>query len=181
MSKEELMGRLCSSFSGVPLHLIETGKWRRAGKEIVDKVRSVWPKIKKLKLFYYNVAGMNVDQMVNLVKRFYYSQVGRGETMIFNFDYIKTSSEKTNKAEWQVVGDMVDRLKKLVQFDVLLDGEPMISLMTSVQSNRTGITRNRNSENIVEDESIVSLSDRIMQFSTHLFSLRQKTNDEFNL
>ena len=73
---------------------------------------------------------------------------------------------------------MVDKLKKLVQFDVMLDGEPMIALMTSVQSNRTGITRNRNSENIVEDESIVSLSDRIMQFSTHLFGLRQKTNDE---
>ena len=31
---------------------------------------------------------------------------------------------------------------------------------------------------VVEDESIVSLSDRITQFSSHLFSLRQKTMDE---
>ena len=31
---------------------------------------------------------------------------------------------------------------------------------------------------IVDDESIVSLSDRITQFSTHLLSLRQKTTDE---
>lgn len=179
MSKEELMGRLCSSFSGVPLHLIETGKWRRAGKEIVDKVRSVWPKIKKLKLFYYNVAGMNVDQMVNLVKRFYYSQVGRGETMIFNFDYIKTTSENlNNKSEWQVVGEMVDKFKRLVQKEILYEGKPVIAMMTSVQSNRSGITNNRRPENIVEDESIVSLSDRIVQFSSHLFSLRQKSTDE---
>lgn len=179
MSKEELMGRLCSSLSGVPLHLIETGKWRRAGKDIVDKVRAVWPKIKQLKLFYYNVAGMNVDQMVNLVKRFYYSQVGRGETMIFNFDYIKTTSENlSNKNEWQVVGEMVDKFKQLVQKQILFEGKPVIAMMTSVQSNRSGITNNRRPENIVEDESIVSLSDRIVQFSSHLFSLRQKSTDE---
>jgi replicative DNA helicase len=179
MSKEELMGRLCSSLSGVPLHLIETGKWRRAGKDVVDRVRSVWPKIKQLKLFYYNVAGMNIDQMVNLVKRFYYSQVGRGETMIFNFDYIKTTSENlSNKNEWQVVGEMVDKFKQLVQKQILFEGKPVIAMMTSVQSNRSGITNNRRPENIVEDESIVSLSDRIVQFSSHLFSLRQKSTDE---
>ena len=51
-------------------------------------------------------------------------------------------------------------------------------MITSVQSNRTGITNNRNADNIVEDESIVSLSDRITQFSSHLFHLRQKTLDE---
>ena len=163
----------------MPLHLIETGKWRRAGKEVVDKVRSVWPRIKKYNLHYYNVAGINVDQMVSLVKRFYYSKVGRGQQMIFNFDYIKTTSENlNNKSEWQVVGEMVDKFKRLVQKDVLFDGDPVISMMTSVQSNRSGITNNRRPENIVEDESIVSLSDRITQFSSHLFSLRQKSNDE---
>ena len=95
--------------------------------------------------------------------------------MIFNFDYIKTC-EKTNKSEWQVVGDMVDKLKKLVQFDVMLDGEPMIALMTSVQSNRTGITRNRNSENIVEDESIVSLSTELCS-SQHIYLVCVKQHE----
>lgn len=179
MSKEELRMRLCASMSGVPLHLIETGKWRRAGQNIIDKVRSVWPKIQQYKLHYFNVSGMNVDQMVNLVKRFYYSKVGRGNEMIFNFDYIKTTSENSsNKSEWQVVGEMVDKFKKLVQRDILFEGEPMIAMMTSVQSNRSGITNNRRAENIVEDESVVSLSDRITQFSSHLFSLRQKSQDE---
>ena len=179
MSKEELRMRLCASMSGVPLHLIETGKWRRAGQEVVDKVRSVWPKIKNYNLHYYNVSGMNVDQMVNLIKRFYYSKVGRGNKMIFNFDYIKTTSENlNNKTEWQVVGEMVDKFKKLVQRDILFDGEPMVAMMTSVQSNRSGITNNRRADSIVEDESVVSLSDRITQFSSHLFSLRQKSKEE---
>ena len=73
---------------------------------------------------------------------------------------------------------MVDKFKKLVQRDICIDGNPMISMITSVQSNRSGITNNRAADSIVEDESIVSLSDRITQFSSHLFALRQKTLDE---
>jgi len=180
MSLNELRMRLCASMSGVSLHLIETGKFRQ-NLNTYSKVQSVWPKIKAYKLYYFNVSGMSVDQMVNLVKRFYYSKVGRGNQMIFNFDYIKTTSENfNNKAEWQVIGEMVDKFKKLVQRDILFEGEPMVAMMTSVQSNRTGITNNRRADAIVEDEGIVSGSDRITQFSSHLFSLRSKTQDEMS-
>jgi hypothetical protein len=51
-------------------------------------------------------------------------------------------------------------------------------MMTSVQSNRSGIVTNKQAANVVDDESIVSLSDRITQFSSHMFILRNKTNDE---
>ena len=47
MSKEELIMRQCAALSGVPMYLIETGEWRRAGQEVVDKIRSVWPKVKR--------------------------------------------------------------------------------------------------------------------------------------
>ena len=179
MSQEELMMRQCTALSGVPMHLLETGDWRRAGKEIVDKVRSVWPKIKKMKFFYYNVGGMDVDSMINILKRFYYQKVGRGNKMIFSFDYIKTTSERGgDKNEWQLVGEMVDKFKKCIQKEILIDKKPIISMITSVQSNRTGITNNRNAQNVVDDESIVSLSDRIIQFCSHMFILRKKTTDE---
>ena len=142
----------------------------------MDKVRSVWPKISKLKFYYYNVGGMDVDSMVNTLKRFYYAKVGRGNQMVFSFDYIKTTSESNgNKSEWQVVGEMVDKFKKCVQKEILHEGNPMIPMITSVQSNRYGITNNRNSQNVVDDESIVSLSDRITQFCSHMFILRSKT------
>ena len=99
--------------------------------------------------------------------------------MILSFDYIKTTAENPhNKSEWQVVGEMVDKFKRLVQKDICFNNEPCIAMITSVQSNRYGITTNRNSDSIVEDESVVSLSDRITQFSSHLFLLRQKTTDE---
>jgi replicative DNA helicase len=179
MSKEELIMRQCAALSGVPMHLIETGNWRKAGQEVVDKIRSVWSQIKNLQFYYYNVGGMDVDSMIKTLKRFYYGKVGRGNRMIFSFDYIKTTSESGGgKNEWQVVGEMVDKFKKCVQKEILHDGNPIIPMITSVQSNRSGITNNRNSSNVIDDESVVSLSDRITQFCSHMFILRNKTADE---
>lgn len=179
MSKEELIMRQCSALSKVPIRLLETGQWRYAGQEIVDKVRNAYEKVKNYKFFYENVGGMSVDSMIQKIKHFYYCNVGRGNPMILSFDYIKTTSEDMkNKSEWQVVGEMVDKFKKLIQKDLVFDDKPVMALITSVQSNRTGITNNRRSDSLVEDESIVSLSDRITQFSSHLLSLRKKTMDE---
>ena len=179
MSKEELIMRQCSALSQVPIRLLETGQWRHAGEEVVSKVRAVWNTIKKYKFYYYNVGGFSVDRMIQKLKYIYYSKVGRGNPMIFSFDYIKTTSESSNtKQEFQVVGEMVDKFKRLIQAELVFGDEPVVSMITSVQSNRTGITNNRRAESLVEDESIVSLSDRITQFSSHLFGLRQKTMDE---
>ena len=55
---------------------------------------------------------------------------------------------------------------------------PQVSLMSSVQANRQGTVGNRNSENVVDDESVISLSHRIKQFCSHLLILRNKTIDE---
>jgi len=180
MSKEELIVRQCAALSKIPVHLLETGLWRQAGDDIVKRVRSVWEKIKNMKFFYYNVAGMSSGDMISLLKRFYFSEVGRGKEMIFSFDYIKTTSETNdkNRSEWELVGSMVQRFKDCIHRDIKFDGEPMVSMITSVQSNRQGIVNNRRAENVVDDESIFSLSDRIVQFASHAFILRKKTEDE---
>jgi len=181
MSLEELMQRQVAMHSGVPMHLLREQKWRKAGPEIIAKVRKVWADIKsgRYKFFYKSVAGMSADEMIAYAKKFYYSQVGRGNKMIISFDYIKTTSQLGgNLTEWQVVGEIVDKFKKFVQRDIVFDKKPMISMFTSVQSNRTGITNNKSSDDIVDNESVVSLSDRIIQFSSHMFILRKKTMDE---
>jgi len=176
MSKEELIMRQCAAISGVQLSLLETGRWRQAGDEVVNKVRSVWKKIQKMNFYYFNCGGMSVDEMINIIRKFYFSKVKRGNQMIFSFDYIKTTfaSSSSNKSEWQIVGEMVDKFKALIQKEIVFDGEPVISMMTSVQMNRLGTSRNRSSDNIVEDETVVSLSDRIIQFCSHMFILRAK-------
>jgi len=163
MSKEELIVRQCSALSGVSANLLETGQWRQAGEEIVNKVRAVWKEVKKIKFYYYNVGGMSVDNMTATLRRFYYSKIGRGNPMIFSFDYIKTTFENNGAKS---------------EKEILSDGGPVIPMITSVQSNRQGIVNNRQAQDVVDDESIVSLSDRITQFCSHMFILRQKTLDE---
>ena len=51
-------------------------------------------------------------------------------------------------------------------------------MITSVQANRYGITNNRGADTIIDDESVVSLSDGITQFCSHLFLLRKKVVEE---
>ena len=181
MSKEELIVRQCSALTGVSPYHLETGLWRQLGEGAVTKVRQVFKDLreKKIKLYYYNVGGYTVDKMIAALRRFYYSKIGRGNQMIFSFDYIKTSSEfQGSKSEWQVVGEMVDKFKRTIQKDICVDGTPLIPMITSVQSNRSGVVNNRRAENVIDDESIVSLSDRITQFCSHMFILREKTLDE---
>jgi len=186
MSKEELMLRQCSALTGVPLYYLETGKYMHVegvkGQQMRQSIDNLWKALKtnKLNYYYYNVGGLSVDEMVNAVRRFYYAKVGRGNPLIFNFDYIKTTSEKNkgNDSHWERVGDMVTKFKTLIQSEIIDSDGPLISMFTSVQSNRTGITTNRRAENVIDDESIVSLSDQITQFCSHLFLLRRKTNDE---
>lgn len=179
MSQEELTMRQCAALSKVPVHFLETGEWRK-NAEFVSKVRSTWKTIKDFKFFYYNVAGLGVEEMVNVIRRFYYSKVGRGNKMVFSFDYIKNTEDNTskNQSEWQTIGNMVTKFKNVIQKEILGDDGPVISMITSVQSNRYGITTNRRAENTVDDESVVSLSDRIIQFCSHMFHLRRKTLDQ---
>lgn len=180
MSQEELIFRQCAALSGVKLHYIETGKWRQ-NAQMVEKIRSVWPRVKNLKdkFFYFCVAGMSPDEMCSLAEKFYYNKVGRGKEMTISFDYLKTTGllEK-GMNEWQIVGEMVDGFKKLIAKKILFEGKPKVGVLTYVQANRTGITKNKKADAVVDDESVVALSDRISHFCSHLMYLRKKTPDE---
>jgi len=189
MSEEELTLRQCSAMTGIPIYLLQSGKWRTSSykdwtvEEVVERVRSAWDQIKSgnMKFYYENVAGMSAEEMCSYLKRFYYSKVGRGNKMIFSFDYIKTDFNNLGKNEgWQQVASMVHLFKQTIHRDLCFDGKPCVSMMTSVQANRLGITGNRGADAIVDDESVVSLSDGITQFCSHLFLLRRKIPDEIH-
>ena len=101
--------------------------------------------------------------------------------MIFSFDYIKSDFGNLGKSDgWQQVAYMVHKFKQTIHRDLCFDGKPCVSMLTSVQSNRLGITNNRQASNIVDDESVVSLSDGITQFCSHLFLLRKKVAEELH-
>jgi replicative DNA helicase len=187
MSEEELIFRQCSAMTGIPVWLLQTGKWRTSSykgmtpEQVVAKVRSTFKTIKNMEFYYENVAGMSPDEMASLLKRFYYSKIGRGNPLIFSFDYIKSDFGSIGKVDgWQQVSYMVHKFKQTIHRDLCFDGKPCVSMITSVQSNRLGITNNRSADSIVDDESVVSLSDGITQFCSHLFLLRKKIAEEIH-
>ena len=185
MSKKDLMFRQMSALTGIPPYYFETGKWRSiewngmSNEQIVSLVRSQWPKVKDMKFFYFNVANYTTEAMIQLIQSFYYSSIGRGNPLIFSFDYIKSPLEgRGSQSQWQEVGTMIQKFKSFIQAELLHEGNPVISMITSVQANRSGIVGNRNSSDLPDDAGQVGLSDMITQQCSHMFLLREKTLDE---
>lgn len=181
MSEEEIMFRMMSSYSRVPLHLIESGDWAD-DSSCKEKVEKAIEKIESGNFVYdyYNVGGKNIDETLNYVKRYYYSKIGRGNKLIINYDYLKSSFENNNKfkAEHQVLGESLDKFKKVINKDLKFEGKNPVSLITSVQMNRQGTVGNRTADSVVDDESVIAGSHRIKFYCTHLLILRHKTVDE---
>jgi len=178
MSAEELMLRQAASATGVDYNLFEECSWRNVSPEVTAKVRAKLEEYSKVNYDYYNVAGMTADEMAMLLKKHYYTKVGRGKELIFLFDYIKPPTTQGNQSEWSAVGEMVDKLKQAIHKKITYENRPMISMLTSVQANRNGIVGKKSSAEVIDDESIVSLSSRIMHYCSYMMVLRRMTLDE---
>jgi len=174
MSKEELQLRLAANLSGVPLGYIEDGTYIR-DKGMTAAIESIKEEIKDRRFFYLNAAGRSVEDIISSIRRWYLSKVGRGNMAIVCLDYLKAHSDfnSANKAEWERMGLLITKLKDF------LSSEVKLPLLTAVQGNRSGIIGNKNSSEIVEDESIISGGDRVTMYSSHVFIFRKKTQDEY--
>jgi hypothetical protein len=93
---------------------------------------------------------------------------------LINLDYIKGTEAFNNSKvmEYQAVGNYVNSLKSLISNEI------KASIFTSVQNNRLGITQGKKASDIVDNEASFSLSDRIIQMSSHGFVMRFKTVEE---
>jgi replicative DNA helicase len=175
MSREEMQFRMMSSVSGVPLHFIETGKWRRS-EEYVKKIRSSYPVINKMKYHHLHVGNKDIDEVCSLTRRWHLSKVGRDNPSVIVYDYIKLTGEKVgqNWAEYQAIGEKVDKIKKLAE-------ELNSPIITAIQLNRSGENTNRNSQNVTDDASAISITDRLLWFTSFMAIFRRKTADEISL
>ncbi len=175
MSLEQLQKRAvcCLSDGRVPLWAIKSGQWRTNPQWEKIIRQEVWPKVRKLKLYYRSTAGLAPKEKVNFIRRFYFNTIGRGNFLIIIDDYLKgVESLMKDSAEWQGVGYYVSDVKSLVTDEI------NASFWTSTQANRMGISKGKKMGDIVENDSVVGLSDRINHNATHAFFLRYKVTDE---
>jgi hypothetical protein len=174
MSLEEVQMRHAASITGVPIHYIESGEYRR-NQEMLTKVRNALSTIRNQYQFYhYTVANKSIDEIISIIRRFYYSKVGRGNDFLCCFDYIKMGgSEKANQswAEHQIIGSMVDKLKRIAE-------EVNCPILTAIQLNRQG---EAGKAGAIDDSSSFSLSDRLQWFASYTGIFRAKTLEEVGL
>jgi replicative DNA helicase len=175
MSKEEMQFRMAAAISGVPSWYLETGNWRK-NKEMITKVREGLQEVKDYDYTHFHVGSKDIDQVCNIVKRWYYKTVGRGNGCIIGYDYVKLTGEKVDRnwAEHQAIGEKIDKLKRLSE-------ELKCPVITAMQLNRQGESHNRNSNTVVDDSSVIALSDRLQWFSSYVGIFRRKTLDEIAL
>ena len=175
MQTVDIQLRMVASLTDVPVWYLETGNWRK-NEEMTKKVRAAWVKVKTYEYFHYHVGNKNIDQVCSLIRRWYLSKVGRGNQAMIAYDYIKLTGEKVgaNWAEHQAIGEKIDKLKRVSE-------EIHCPIVTAMQLNRTGESFNRNSNNVVDDSSVISLSDRLQWFASFVAIFRRKTLDEVTL
>lgn len=175
MQTVDIQLRMVASLSGVPVWYLETGNWRK-NEEMTRKVREAWSKVKKYEYFHYHVGNKNIDQICSIIRRWYLSKVGRGNQAMIAYDYIKLTGEKVgqNWAEHQAIGDKIDKLKRISE-------EIQCPVITAMQLNRTGESFNRKGTEVVDDSSVISLSDRLQWFASFVAIFRRKTLDELTL
>lgn len=175
MSTVEQQFRMAANISGVPLWYIETGKWK-TNDEYSKKVYEAFNALKQFRYYHYEVGNKDIDQVISLIRRWYLSRVGRGKKCFVVYDYIKLTGEKTfaNWAEHQVIGEKVDKLKKISE-------EIDAPIFTAIQMNRSGENQNKRSDLVVDDSSAIALSDRLQWFASFVALFRRKTSDEIAL
>ena len=172
MNTQEIQFRMAAANTEVPLWYLETGKWRN-NEEMTSKVREYFNNLNAHKYFHYHVRNKNVDEICALIRRWHMKHVGRDNKCIIAYDYVKLTGEKVDRnwAEHQAIGEKIDKLKRVAE-------EIKAPLVTAMQMNRSGESHNRNSANLTDDSSAISLSDRLQWFATFVAIFRRKTLDE---
>lgn len=163
----------CLSKGRVPLWAVKSGEWRK-NKLWVSIIRDeVWPRVKKIKMYYQGVGGMTPKEKINFIKRFYFNKVGRNNFLLISDDYIKgVEVLGKNGSEHQSLGYHLADIKTLVTEDITA------SYWTSVQANRSGIHQGKKVEDIADNEGVISMSDRIGHNASTILLLRHKVPEE---
>jgi len=168
MKKDVTQFRSLSAFSQVPMWFLETGQWIHS-QEFAPKVKAVHEKVNKFKgkLFHYYIGNKPVEHINSVIRKWYFSKVGRGNQALIIYDYIKIGNEKLSNfnAEHQELGRKINLLNETSQ-------QLNVPVVSAMQLNRSAITDNR------EDESAISMTDRISWFANGVYIIRKKRPDE---
>jgi len=166
MSTMDMKFRGASSITQIPVWYLETGNWKKSPNlfNLFQEKKSEILKIQN-QVKHIQVSGKPIEEVISIVKRWYFAEVGRGNQCVVVYDYIKLTGESDkNKQEYQLIGEKVNSLKELCN-------ELNIAILTACQLNRSA-------ESGVDDSSAISQSDRLQWYASFVGIFRRKTVEE---
>ena len=176
MEYELVSDRVFSSQNQVPIHAVESGKWRN-NKDIAKKVRSALDDIdEEFEYYHVYVGDQTLQESMQIIETWYYKHVGRGNPCVVGYDYLNCNAEdiKHGWGERQVLGDKFKKLRHCcVKINALL--------ITAAQANRSAESRNRRADQVSDDTTVIGDSDKLQRFAETVLYIRPKTPDELAL
>ena len=126
-------------------------------------------------LYHIYVGGKDFSEIEAIIENFYYTEVGHGNPFLLVYDYIKCdgNSVSEHRKEYQVLGDIIDRLDKMAK-------RLNCAILSAAQANRTGDSFS-NRTGVADDTTAIGDSDRIQRYGGQIVILRRKMPDELIL
>lgn len=166
MTLEDQQARLISMDSRCPIIDYEKGSFSKSPK-MVKSVLSSAERIENAPFYYKSIAGMDIQEVLMVMRRWIvkhvgFNEEGKANDCVILYDYLKltsTSKISSSMPEFLVLGLMLTQLHDFaVKYSV--------PIKAYVQLNRDGVTG--------EDASVIAGSDRILWLCSNLSILKNK-------
>lgn len=169
MSRHEHVNRILGSKSEVITNDIEKGKFGTSpalSKRVIDSAQ----KLEKIPFYHTNVAGMMIEDIVSIIRRWIVKTVGlddngHAKPCLIIYDYLKLMdmADAHNFAEHQILGFSMMSIHNF-------STKYQVPILMFCQLNRDGMTK--------EDISAFAGSDRIAWFCSSLSMVKEKSDEE---
>lgn len=168
LKKDDHIFRSLGALSQINPNYLEDGTWSR-NSELVGKLKGGFEKSKVLKgkLHHHYIGNKPIEEIISIIRRWKFNTCGRDNPGFIILDYIKIGDEKLSNfnGEHQELGRKINALNALSQ-------ELNLPVLSSMQLNRSAVTDNK------EDESAISMTDRLSWFANGVYIFRKKRPDE---
>jgi replicative DNA helicase len=169
MQYKEVLPRFVANLSEIEINEIETGKFGSLPLS-KQKVYNAVSELEKRSVYHKSVAGLPFDEILSIIRRWIYKEVGikkdgKANKCAIVYDYFKLMSmeDAGDMAEFQALGFQIS---KMTDFTKKYD----IPCLSFVQLNRDGIDK--------ESTAVISQSDRLLWLANSFSIFKHKTMDE---
>lgn len=182
MQARQQQMRLCGALSGISYSEIIKGTWKY-DKEKVRRIRGAFDVVKGSPIFYKNIAGRSVHNVIPTIRKFVYHEMGGVDTTdeprgLCIYDYIKMMDVQDlagRLQEYQLIGFLMAQLHDCASHLNI----PIIALGQLNKQEDIGIRRiveNVDSATILRPKTIEEIQDDGPSRGTHVLEIRYTRN-----